>query len=299
MSEQKSVKIAYRLTEAGRRACLLAGGDGKEVQIAEVPLSSALLELATVRTDGSAWIYATAMMSEHRALCGEKTVHFKNGLLCNFEDGHDGSVRETSIEAIDVPPADVAAWVLGIPWENRKRQTAAEERAAQTRLRREAEKLRFEEEAARNHEAKVRERARQAAIEEQEAAAAAAAAAEKAAKRAEWIRAHGSERLRKALELGLIESSLAVYREERLAHEYPGWVIDNKETEKESEIRNPSLAALAALEEARKISPDACLVKVRPNDDDEDHAWREAVRIDDLPGIESSKVFYRIIEGTR
>ena len=38
-----------------------------------------------------------------------------------------------------------------------------------------------------------------------------------------WIPANGSERLRLALALGEIDRTLAVYRDERLAVERPGW----------------------------------------------------------------------------
>jgi hypothetical protein len=142
---------------------------------------------------------------------------------------------------------------------------------------------------------------------EAEAKAAKAAAAERAVieklerdttARDAWIRAHGSDRLRKCLDLGMIETCAGIYRDERLAHDYPGWIVDCKETAEESDIRNPSLEALSALEEARKIDKGATLVKVRPKAgdyDDEPTTWREAIRIDDLPGITSTKVFYRLI----
>lgn len=121
-----------------------------------------------------------------------------------------------------------------------------------------------------------------------------------AAQRDEWIRAHGSDRLRKILDLGYIDESRSVYRDERLALDYPGWIVDCDATAEESEIRNPSLEALEALEEARRISPDAQLVKVRAafgdgSDYEGAQPWREAIRLDDLPGIRSSKVFYRLV----
>lgn len=71
-----------------------------------------------------------------------------------------------------------------------------------------------------------------------------------------WTERNGSERLRKALALGLLDRSLGVYRDERLAAERPGWVrIEDRPARGvrwiEREIVNPSLAALNLLELAR------------------------------------------------
>ena len=69
----------------------------------------------------------------------------------------------------------------------------------------------------------------------------------------DWARAHGSERLRKATHLGMTENSEGIYRDERLAHEMPGWVWWARECEL-SDIRNPSLLGLEALERALLIA---------------------------------------------
>jgi hypothetical protein len=61
---------------------------------------------------------------------------------------------------------------------------------------------------------------------------------------------HGSPRLRKALDLGLLDESNAVYRDERLEKEFPGWRWETGDDEFQ-DIRNPSLKALEALETAR------------------------------------------------
>jgi hypothetical protein len=49
-----TIKITYLLTQAGQRACLLAGGDGKSSQTATVEATPALLALADIADDGSA-----------------------------------------------------------------------------------------------------------------------------------------------------------------------------------------------------------------------------------------------------
>ncbi len=115
-------------------------------------------------------------------------------------------------------------------------------------------------------------------------------AAEKAARvraaREAWVSEHGSTRLRKALDAGLLEQSATVYREERLAFERPGWVGLGARDEV-SEIHNPSEAALDVLFGVREIFRSARLVSVRHAEDP--RAWREAVSVsdpfgpDDLP----------------
>lgn len=84
-----------------------------------------------------------------------------------------------------------------------------------------------------------------------------------------WIAAHGSERLRLALRMGLADKSEGVYRDERLRHELPGWRWI-KEADI-SEAINPSLAALRELD----ASNGAELVKVRIAGE----GWREALAV--------------------
>jgi hypothetical protein len=108
----------------------------------------------------------------------------------------------------------------------------------------------------------------------------------------EWSLKYGSERLKKCASLGLIEKCGGIYADERLALECPGFRWDDSSTSKESEIRNPSLKALALLEETRQKFPDAYLCKVRP--DDLVAGWSEAVRIEDLP-FAIEKIAYRLV----
>lgn len=110
--------------------------------------------------------------------------------------------------------------------------------------------------------------------DEQEAAAAAVVAAAAAARGA-WIAAHGSERLRKCLSLGLADECQGLYREERLALEAPGYVWDppGGRAYEDSAVRNPTMAALAELERQRVRFPGAELLKIRPPSDEEDNEW--------------------------
>jgi hypothetical protein len=70
-----------------------------------------------------------------------------------------------------------------------------------------------------------------------------------------WIAAHGSARLRRCLAEGI--ECAAIYRDERMAAERPGWVLDLDGND--SEPRNPPDEAFALLDEARKTAPDAKL----------------------------------------
>ncbi|MBD3262056.1 MAG: hypothetical protein GF334_10400 [Candidatus Altiarchaeales archaeon] len=71
------------------------------------------------------------------------------------------------------------------------------------------------------------------------------------AERAEWIREHGSDRLKKALELNLLDKSDGLYKDERLGKEFPGWRwVEEIDEGGISEIRNPTLQALESFEEA-------------------------------------------------
>jgi hypothetical protein len=102
-----------------------------------------------------------------------------------------------------------------------------------------------------------------------------------------WIAAHGSERLRLALAHGMAGQSLGVYRDERLAHELPGWLWADRELEV-SPVHNPSLAGLRELASAPAVAsaPTATLVKVRQESD-----WEEALLIERLPWAPGRRAF--------
>jgi hypothetical protein len=75
-----------------------------------------------------------------------------------------------------------------------------------------------------------------------------------------WASKHGSERLRRIVQEGFLADSLAVYRDERLAKERPGWRWASEAPGKDrGDPRNPPLEALQLLEQARAAQPDAKL----------------------------------------
>jgi len=103
-------------------------------------------------------------------------------------------------------------------------------------------------------EAALRQRQAEIAEAEAEATREATVASEAAAleaERAEWIAAHGSERLRLAHSCGCLEAVLRSYDEERLEATLPGWQYLRTGDPDPREIREPTLAALRALADGR------------------------------------------------
>lgn len=101
--------------------------------------------------------------------------------------------------------------------------------------------------------------------------------------RALWVGEHGSSRLRKALELGLLSRSLGVYRDERLAFELPGWrwAKDESLGERVGEILNPTEKALDLLAHWQKRFPDdAHLVSSLRKGEGGERRWAEAIAVD-------------------
>jgi hypothetical protein len=80
------------------------------------------------------------------------------------------------------------------------------------------------------------------------------AKAEEQAERQAWIRKHGSERLNRLLTEGI--EHMAVYRDERLATERPGWRWESDVEGGWREPRNPPMEALELLDAARMTLPE-------------------------------------------
>jgi len=68
--------------------------------------------------------------------------------------------------------------------------------------------------------------------------------------RRQWIEAHGSERLKLCVELGV--GCEQAYRNERLAATYPGWVWADTMPGRGHDPHDPPIEALHALRAARK-----------------------------------------------
>lgn len=114
-------------------------------------------------------------------------------------------------------------------------------------------------EEQRSKEAAEAERVNAQAAREQRRAAEQAAKAVQLAERDRWIAERGSERLRRAVSLGLGDTIWSSYREERLAADMPGWRHETRDEDRDAP-REPTVEALAALEEARKKWPSVELI---------------------------------------
>jgi hypothetical protein len=88
-----------------------------------------------------------------------------------------------------------------------------------------------------------------------------------------WADEHGSMRLRRCLEEG-IECS-AIYRDERLAVERPGWRWEVSVPGDQSYPRNPPAEAFDLLDQARQMDPEAQLVRWTVERDDDDDQYDE------------------------
>lgn len=137
------------------------------------------------------------------------------------------------------------------------------------------------EEAGRLSEAEAeaeRRNAADVAAAEREREEKARQEAQAAEERAAWIEAHGSPRLKRLVAEGIEHD--AVYRDERLALERPGWRWDRDVPGSADDPRNAPMSALELLDEARETDPDAELVywTVHEEDDEDDDGEPVMVR---------------------
>lgn len=123
-------------------------------------------------------------------------------------------------------------------------------------------------------EAERRKASRAAAKAAQEAAEEATKAAVQR-ERAEWIAQHGSLRLQRLVAEGIEHS--AVYYDERLAFELPGWVWYNSVSGDYADPRNAPASALALLDRARAVAPAARLVYWKHEEHEDYDPYRTCV----------------------
>jgi hypothetical protein len=115
----------------------------------------------------------------------------------------------------------------------------------------EAQRIADDQAYAARREAEDRERAEISAANE-------AAKAAEARAVAAWIMAHGSARLQRCHAEGI--ECVGIYRSERLKLERPGWRYWEHVRGNESDPRNPPADAVAQIDAARALAPDAKLV---------------------------------------
>lgn len=238
-----TLTFAYKLTADAQRALVLAG----------TPV--ALLQTVQATVDAQEAIdRRAAHISERGAIEDHHGVSLSPRPWLVSEDGsiEPGWSGTLTTDHILTPEEALSIW-RGLPAESERLKAALASEAEERRAKY-AQRLAWEAGAPDREEAerRAKERAAEKAREERDA----------------WIRAHGSERLRLALDLGEISNAWGAYRDERLAVERPGWEWDH--TDKEDDRLNPSLDELRALAEARKTDPDVRLQSLPTDKEDED-----------------------------
>jgi len=139
----------------------------------------------------------------------------------------------------------------------------------------------IDERNRRNDEIYTKGHAQASALAAQAAEGDAKAEADAEAERRQWIEVHGSDRLKRLVEEEIEHE--AVYLDERLALDRPGWRWERKTPGVEVEARNARQDGLDLLDEARKTDEDAKLVWWRiehehddgdPYDECPEYEWR-------------------------
>lgn len=241
-----TIRVTYILSDAGQRANLKAGGDGLREQVIEATQENsgdawpALVDLAEARsTSGNSWALHISRPVYDTPQTLADLVRNEQARRRGEQEQKEAEQRERAQKLLEGgPEAILREGTLYV------RQTFGHLPEFQSLLE-QAAKLQEErqQEAERKRREAEEERKRQDEQQRQE--------------RAEWIKAHGSNRLKRLLE-EKIECE-AVYLDERLAVERPGWVWYNDLPGHTKDPRNPPESAFVVLDEARKVDPDAYL----------------------------------------
>jgi len=281
------ITVKYALTLAGRRASLLAGGNGKTEQLLHLEATPALIGEANIAYDGVPSIDVTNVIGwAFDPKTGElQRERYYSSAICveldapattwdEIATARDAAVEKArQKEAAQVPKrlADAAA-------------REAERLADEQRQARIASRQTQTAESFVAGDATIVERAGklmqhdqlwfdigllpvelQARItRELDRRLAAELCADEA-----WITLHGSSRLQKAVAAGLLCECAGLLRDERLAVDRPGWRWGNAADDTD-EIRNPSESAIDALLNAREDFPHAELLRLGTEVDGDD-----------------------------
>lgn len=108
-----------------------------------------------------------------------------------------------------------------------------------------------------------------------------------------WIAQHGSTRLKRML-AEKIELD-AVYRDERLATDRPGWQWLSNLPGNTDDPRNPPESAFATLDEARKTDPDAYLQRYTVEHEHDEDCYDECPEFDESRYVAETRFLGRLI----
>jgi hypothetical protein len=258
------IRIAYTLSVEGQKSSLLSGGNGKRLQIREIPATAELIAHSVIRKDGSSWIYLSHHFSNPELEeLGLPLPDSPNGrhLVCErrFGSVDEDTLKITMEERLhdhesydfDGLLEDPAGYVLSIPSLNKAEECRARKRAASMRKRRDG---------------RVREERKEEDRERKEIAKREAAAREgeqlRLRERDDWIREHGSGLLKKLLLAGMLDSDRTLYDRERIVSEIgEGWILrsDNQNIPPREDPAEHELDALLDERRRRPGDPSICL----------------------------------------
>jgi hypothetical protein len=287
------ITVEYKLSDKGQKASLLSGGNGERRQQVDASnavgdLKSRIIDLSYVQVNGDVHLKVESGMVEigpDFPKLVEKT-DWEAGRF-KYREVHTPHTRTyvPHPEGVDGngfdAPQDLETLVAVAESLRDKRKAHEDKRQ---KMLDEFEQVANGDlhkliEARDKHREKRREQEKKQ--EEQEARE-----AEVQAKAMEdWIREHGSERLKLILEEGFLSQSMGVYRDERLAQERPGWQWDAKWHNgrvDHDDVINPSLEDLQWLRQERQAlqekypnaNPELCYGKLVDTDEygyDDEH----------------------------
>ena len=263
------INLSYQYNQAGQKAAALAGIDAARHQTIslrgdECPkeLLARILNLTDVDTDGNVSLH----LNLDRRRVGAHVVRRTDRLVQHATDTEYTTSEIDAVSGYPVPEHEGGASypltveeVVALEEQIRQKieasYAAAEEELEQAQAEDQAAFQKAEAAMRVREEARLEleEAARLRRKKEQEEAA--AAHKELAEEPARWVAAHGSERLKLAVEMNMLEQLWGVYLGERIAQELPGWMFDTDWLDGcvyyDDEVEQPSLDQLLALKEAK------------------------------------------------
>jgi hypothetical protein len=275
---EKKAHIEYLLSEAGRKASLLAGGNGQEHQVIEAELTPEILEVATVNEEGE----VSLLVGFDYLYKREKEKYIDVITKYEFSPGYRITTHKTIHRFDTVQTAESL-----VAWEQQRKAIASASKKECEKKEAIYEKEKKEKDAIhRKARIEKEKKCRKEKAERDRLIAEEKARTE--AEKKKWINEHGSDYLRRATVLGY--NCQRQYVTERAALEHPDYVVDFDDLASWESRSCPSVEALTEVEELIKKGIEAQVVwlthparELDPYDNYEDEYWepQEAIAIID------------------
>jgi hypothetical protein len=225
----KTAKVYYLLSEAGRKQSLLQGGDGREEQVIETPVTPELLELTTVDRNGNVSLMLGVEFNIFHPSGAPVAIATSMEITTMYELDEPRISEHFERTCFDLPQSADQL----IAWESTRRLRLvkeAEELKPALSKAVEAYKATCREREAKQSQERIKrmsedaeQQAKAAEHEREKAEAKAAYEADRVA----WVEANGSDRLKIGLHLNYNINH--VYVEDRAGIEHPGFMVDYKD----------------------------------------------------------------------